>query len=62
MIPKFIDLASQHNIVADRDSLENYVNAIIEECVFAILINYEGKINPMSLKEMIEEHLGINEF
>jgi hypothetical protein len=59
---KILELFEKYGVSADYDSAESITNDIIEECMMAFLINYEGKINPMDLKEMLDEQLGINKF
>jgi hypothetical protein len=60
MKPKIVEIAESLNI--DAVSAEKFASAIIDECVFAFLMNYEGKINPLSIKELLDDALGLNEF
>lgn len=62
MKPKILEIFEKYGVNIDYDSAESITNDIIEECMLAFLINYDGKVNPMSLKEMLDEQLGINEF
>jgi len=62
MKPKILEIIDTLNLTIDREQAEAFANAVVEECMFAFLLNYEGKINPITLKEMLDEQLGINEF
>lgn len=38
-----------------------FAEAIIDECIFAFLVNYDGKFDPMGTKQIVLEHFGIYE-
>jgi hypothetical protein len=62
MKPKIVEIVEQLNLSLSRDEAEAFASAIIEEFVFAMLLNYEGKINPITLKEMLDDQLGLGDF
>ncbi len=62
MKPKIVEIVQQLDVSITRDKAESFANAIIDELVLAILLNYEGKINPITLKEMLNDQLGIGDF
>jgi hypothetical protein len=52
------ELSKKYSISGDAAQL---FNTIIDECVFAFLMSYEGKINPLIVKEMLMDHFNLND-
>lgn len=62
MKPRILEIADKLNLHLTFEQAESFANEIIDECIYAILMNYEGKMNPVALKEMIDDQLGTNQF
>lgn len=62
MKPRIVQIVEQLHLSLTRDQAEAFANEIIEECVLSVLLNYEGKINPVTLKEMLDDQLGLGDF
>jgi len=62
MKPKIVEIVENLSLNLTADQAEELANAIIEECMYAVLINYDGKINPIAIKEILDDHFGINKF
>ena len=62
MKPRILEIADKLNLHLTFEQAESFANEIIDECIYAILMNYEGKMNPVALKEMLDDQLGTNQF
>jgi|NOAtaT_6_FD_contig_21_6938150_length_503_multi_6_in_0_out_0_1 hypothetical protein len=62
MKPKILEIFEKHNISVEYEQAESIINDIIEECIFTFLMNYQGKLNPIELKQLLDEQFGINLF
>lgn len=51
-------LAKEYDIKGD---INPFVERIVDECIFAFLCSYDGKINPLVVKELLTEHLNLND-